>query len=119
MKKKLKIGVLFGGKSAEHEASLQTAQFVIGMLDKNKYEVAPIGITKTGKWLLSDTSNYLLHANNPKLIKLNKSNQEVVLSAEGSNSLINISKCYINYYFLYTQFYLLYLVSGHFCQVNI
>ena len=74
-KKKLKIGVLFGGKSAEHEVSLQSARNVINGLDKSKYEVIPIGISKEGKWLLSNTSNYLLNTNNPKLIKLNKSNK--------------------------------------------
>ncbi|MDP9249622.1 MAG: D-alanine--D-alanine ligase [bacterium] len=77
-KKKLKIGVLFGGKSAEHEVSLQSAKNVINSLDKNKYEVVPIGVTKEGKWLLSSTSNYLLNENNPKLIKLNKSSREIV-----------------------------------------
>ncbi|MEK7113803.1 MAG: D-alanine--D-alanine ligase family protein [Patescibacteria group bacterium] len=49
-KKKLKIGVLFGGKSAEHEVSLQSAQNVIKALDKNKYEVAPLKINKDGKF---------------------------------------------------------------------
>src|SRR3989338_3526046 len=86
-KKKLKIGVLFGGKSAEHEVSLQSARNVIEALDKNKYEVVPIGITKEGKWLLSNISNYLLNSNNPKLIKLNKSNKEVALYAEGHGNL--------------------------------
>ncbi|KKU50390.1 MAG: D-alanine-D-alanine ligase [Parcubacteria group bacterium GW2011_GWA1_47_10] len=77
-KKKLKIGVLFGGKSAEHEVSLQSARNVINSLDRTKYEVVPIGITQEGKWLLSNTSNYLLNENNPKLIKLNKSSREIV-----------------------------------------
>ena len=78
MAKKLKIGVLFGGKSAEHEVSLQSARNVINSLDKNKYEIVPMGITKEGKWLLSNTSNYLLNSNNPKLIKLNTSSREIV-----------------------------------------
>ena len=77
-KKKLKIGVLFGGKSAEHEVSLQSARNVINNLDKNKYEIVPMGITKTGKWLLGTTSNFLLNANNPKLIKLNSASREIV-----------------------------------------
>lgn len=88
---KLKIGVLFGGKSAEHEVSLQSARNVINSLDKNKYEVIPIGITKEGKWLLSDTSNYLLNSNNPKLIKLNNSNKEVALYAQGQGALTSIN----------------------------
>ncbi|MFA6520324.1 MAG: D-alanine--D-alanine ligase [Candidatus Paceibacterota bacterium] len=77
MAKRLKIGVLFGGKSAEHEVSLQSARNVIDALDKNKYEVIPIGITKDGRWLLSNTSNYLLNSTNPKLIKLNTTNKEI------------------------------------------
>src|SRR3989344_6685160 len=86
-KKKLKIEVLFGGKSAEHEVSLQSAKNVIEALDKNKYEVIPIGITKDGKWLLNTTSNYLLNSNNPKLIKINKSNKEIALYAQGRGEL--------------------------------
>ena len=88
--KKLKIGVLFGGKSAEHEVSLQSARNVIEALDKNKYEVVPIGIDKNGKWQLNTTANYLLNSNNPKLIKLNKSNKEVALYAQGQGALASI-----------------------------
>jgi D-alanine-D-alanine ligase len=51
--KKLKIGVLFGGKSAEHEVSLQSARNVIEALDKNKYKVIPIKINKSGKFVFS------------------------------------------------------------------
>lgn len=91
MKKKLRIGVLFGGKSAEHEVSLQSARNVINSLDKNKYEVIPVGITKEGKWLLNDTSNYLLNSNNPKLIELNKSNKEVALYAQGQGALASLN----------------------------
>lgn len=86
-KKKLKIGVLFGGKSAEHEVSLQSARNVINALDKEKYEVIPIGINKEGKWLLNNTSNYLLNSDNPKLIKLNKSSKEVAVFAESAGAL--------------------------------
>ena len=86
-----KIGVLFGGKSAEHEVSLQSARNVIEALDKNKYEVIPIGIDKNGKWQLNTTANYLLNTNNPKLIKLNKSNKEVALYAQGQGALTPIN----------------------------
>ncbi len=51
MIKKIKVGVLFGGKSAEHEVSLVSAQSVMENLDPKKYEVIPIGITHQGKWL--------------------------------------------------------------------
>ena len=51
MKRRIRVGVLFGGKSGEHEVSLLSAQSVIRALDKTKYEVIPIGITKEGRWL--------------------------------------------------------------------
>ncbi|MDP2788437.1 MAG: D-alanine--D-alanine ligase family protein [bacterium] len=50
MSKKLKIGVLFGGKSAEHEVSIESASFVIKGLDRKKYVVTPIKIPKSGKF---------------------------------------------------------------------
>ncbi len=51
MGKKLRVVVLFGGRSGEHEVSLQSAASVISALDKDKYEVIPVGITKEGRWL--------------------------------------------------------------------
>jgi D-alanine-D-alanine ligase len=51
MDKKLRIAVMFGGRSGEHEISLESAQFVLSMLDPSKYEVIEIGITHTGTWL--------------------------------------------------------------------
>lgn len=68
---KLKIGILFGGRSAEHEVSLLSAKNIIAALDKNKYEAILIGIDKNGGWHLHDEANYLLNETNPKLIKLN------------------------------------------------
>jgi len=50
-KKKIKIGVIFGGRSGEHEVSIVSAQSVMKALNKAKYEVIPIGITKEGKWI--------------------------------------------------------------------
>jgi D-alanine-D-alanine ligase len=50
--KKISLGVLFGGRSGEHEVSLQSAVSVLKALDPAKYEVAPIGITQEGRWLL-------------------------------------------------------------------
>ncbi len=52
-KSKIRVGVIFGGRSAEHEVSLVSAASVINALDKDKYEVVPIGITPEGKWLSS------------------------------------------------------------------
>lgn len=52
--KKIRVGVLFGGRSPEHEVSLVSAKNVISALDSEKYEVVQIGITKKGKWIHSD-----------------------------------------------------------------
>lgn len=51
MTSRLRVGVLFGGKSGEHEVALVSAESVIANLDRNRYEVIPIGITKHGKWV--------------------------------------------------------------------
>jgi D-alanine-D-alanine ligase len=47
--KKLRVGILFGGRSGEHEVSLLSAASVLNAIDKDKYQVVPIGITKEGR----------------------------------------------------------------------
>ncbi|MGH9759008.1 MAG: D-alanine--D-alanine ligase family protein [Candidatus Acidiferrales bacterium] len=59
-KKRLRIGVLFGGRSGEHEVSLASAASVIRALDPEKYEVVPIGIAKDGRWLVGSGAVRLL-----------------------------------------------------------
>lgn len=54
MADRLRIGVVFGGRSGEHEVSLMSAESIINALDKEKYEVVPIGIGKDGKWLIGN-----------------------------------------------------------------
>jgi len=61
-KQKLRIGVIFGGRSGEHEVSLASAQAVIDNLNKEHYEIVPIGITTTGTWLLGTEPATLLAA---------------------------------------------------------
>src|SRR6266516_2739405 len=61
-KKKVRVGVIFGGRSGEHEVSLASAQSVMANLDRNKYEVVPIGIMKEGSWLLGTEPQTLLVA---------------------------------------------------------
>src|SRR6267378_1595174 len=58
--KKLRVGVLFGGRSGEHEVSLLSAASVVNAIDKSKYEVVPIGITKDGRWLTAGDAERLL-----------------------------------------------------------
>jgi D-alanine-D-alanine ligase len=57
---KLRVGILFGGRSGEHEVSLLSAASVLNAIDKEKYEVVPIGITKEGRWLTAEHAENLL-----------------------------------------------------------
>src|SRR6202451_1967249 len=58
--KRLRVGILFGGRSGEHEVSLLSAASVLSAIDKDKYEVVPIGITKDGRWLTAGDAENLL-----------------------------------------------------------
>jgi D-alanine-D-alanine ligase len=58
--KKLRVGILFGGRSGEHEVSLLSAASVVSAIDKSKFELVPIGITKEGRWLTAGDAELLL-----------------------------------------------------------
>lgn len=60
MEKKIRVGVIFGGRSVEHEVSLVSATSIMKALDPGRYEVVPIGITKEGRWLSSAETMHLL-----------------------------------------------------------
>lgn len=79
MKRKVRVGVIFGGKSAEHEVSLQSAKNVIEAIDKEKYEVVPIAIGKEGKWHIGVSYDALVASDNSKLAKLNPSDVTLAL----------------------------------------
>ncbi len=57
---KIRVGILFGGRSGEHEVSLLSAASVLNAIDKSKYEVVPVGITKDGRWLTAEHAERLL-----------------------------------------------------------
>ena len=62
MPKKLRVGVIFGGRSGEHEVSIRSARAIIESIDRKKFDVVPIAITKEGKWLPPADSAQLLPA---------------------------------------------------------
>ncbi len=62
---KLRVGVIFGSRSVEHEVSLVSAASVISALDKNKYDIVPIGIAPNGRWLSSSDALRLLKDKTP------------------------------------------------------
>jgi D-alanine-D-alanine ligase len=61
-KRKIRVGILFGGRSGEHEVSLTSAQGIMKAIDKDKYEAVPIGITKEGRWIAGGDPMKELHA---------------------------------------------------------
>ena len=67
LRKKIKVGVIFGGRSGEHEVSIVSAQSVMAALDPEKYEVIPIGITKQGRWIAGPQAVEVLKQGRAKL----------------------------------------------------
>ena len=68
MKKRLRIGILFGGRSGEHEVSLLSASSILKAIDRKKYEVVPIAIDKQGRWLCGGDAQRLLEGPAPALL---------------------------------------------------
>lgn len=89
MPKKLRIGVIFGGRSGEHEVSLRSARSVIEAIDKSKYDVVPIAITKEGNWLGPAAAAKLLPAQTQRLVPSNthgSENQDVAILGDPSRT---------------------------------
>jgi D-alanine-D-alanine ligase len=75
--KRLRVGILFGGRSGEHEVSLASAASVLRALDPEKYEAVPIGIAKDGRWLVGSNAHKML----PDILK---AGERVVLPPDPS-----------------------------------
>jgi len=91
MNKKINVAILFGGKSAEHEVSLQSAKNVFDAIDKEKYNPILIGIDKSGKWLSNDSSQLLLDTDSPRLVKLNHSSDTIVLAPQSCGKISSLT----------------------------
>jgi D-alanine-D-alanine ligase len=79
--RRLRIGVLFGGRSGEHEVSLASAASVIRGLDPDKYEAVPIGISKEGHWFIGSAAQKLL----PDVLK---NGQRIVMAADPTDAAL-------------------------------
>lgn len=75
MQKKIRIGLIFGGRSGEHEVSIASALSVFNALDKSRYDVTLIAIDKEGRWLLPDPKPLLAQAANPMTVKIVKTGE--------------------------------------------
>ena len=85
-KSKIRVGVVFGGRSAEHEVSLVSAASIINALDKEKYDIIPIGITPEGKWLSSPDTIGLLKAGK----YLSHRNEKILLPDPSKKGLVSL-----------------------------
>ncbi|MEM7799978.1 MAG: D-alanine--D-alanine ligase family protein [Chloroflexota bacterium] len=81
---KINVGVIFGGRSGEHEVSLRSARSVIEALDKTKYKVHPIGITKSGHWLAGESLK-ALSAPDESVVEQSDRNAAIILPPTPSN----------------------------------
>jgi D-alanine-D-alanine ligase len=91
--KKIRVGLVFGGRSGEHEVSIASAMSVYNALDKSRYEVILIGIDKTGRWLLPDPKILLAQAHDPMSIDLGKMSGSYGLApAGGETQMIPMEK---------------------------
>lgn len=79
--RKLRVAVLFGGRSAEHEISILSARFIVESLDRDQFEPVLIGIDKDGRWLLQEEALLLSGARDPRLAKLNQTTPNVAIAA--------------------------------------
>ena len=68
MAKKLRVGILFGGRSGEHEVSLLSAASILKAIDRKKFDVVPIGINKAGRWLTEGNAQALLTGSSPEVL---------------------------------------------------
>ena len=80
-KKKLRIGVLFGGRSGEHEVSLRSAASILKAIDRKKYEVVPIGIDKQGQWLRAGDAQQLLTGEVKRALPVAENDPEFAIAA--------------------------------------
>ncbi len=85
--RRIRVGVIFGGRSVEHEVSLVSAASVINALDKSKYEIVPIGIAHTGQWLSSGEAMKLLKENS----SIDHEAEQLILPDPRKQSLVTMN----------------------------
>ena len=84
MSKKIRVAIIFGGRSSEHEISCISAGSVLRALDRSRYDVVPIGITKAGKWVLEADNADRLMIQNGVFPEVDSANPAVLFTADPS-----------------------------------
>src|SRR6266550_5446506 len=82
MERRMRVGVVYGGRSGEHEVSLRSAASIVAALDPVRYEVVPVAITKDGRWLTGPESLKVLEAAQRDLAPIPEHGSEVTLPAD-------------------------------------
>ena len=88
MMKKLRVAILFGGKSAEHEISLISARNIVDAMDKNMYEVVAIGIDKQGRWHLDENARLLLGKSATKVEYRDAQNAAAIMPGDSATPMV-------------------------------
>ena len=92
---KIRVGVVFGGRSGEHEVSLQSAQSLMDAMDAERYEIVPIGITKDGRWIASGDPMRALTSGDPDAsqpVALLRSSGSIKMTGSTLSSAQNVQK---------------------------
>ncbi|MBI3070825.1 MAG: D-alanine--D-alanine ligase [Deltaproteobacteria bacterium] len=89
---KIRVAILYGGRSAEHEVSLLSARNVVAALDRSRFEPILVGIDKQGAWRLQDKRALLEAPRDPRLVRLNTAGPTVSLTSEDFNAKAQRSK---------------------------
>ncbi|MBP6104515.1 MAG: D-alanine--D-alanine ligase [Gammaproteobacteria bacterium] len=99
MSNKMRVGIVLGGRSAEHAISLLSAKSVIEAINKDKYEVVLLGISKAGEWFFyDDLAHCLLDAHSAKRVRMQESHHPVALVAQpGASPLVRLEPHAINH----------------------
>src|ERR1700678_790036 len=87
MSQKIRVGILFGGQSAEHEISILSARNVLEALDRSRFEPLLIGIDKSGRWLLQDAQKLLRSARDPRQVRIDEGTPARLPSAFGETAV--------------------------------
>jgi len=88
--KKINLGIFFGGKSSEHEISLISAKNIIDAIDKNKYNIFPIGINKNNEFFFYYGDDYILDSHDAKKVHLNKNGKPITFSFQKNREFVGV-----------------------------
>ena len=89
--RKVRVALLFGGRSGEHAISAATAAGVLGAIDREKYDVLPIGITRDGQWVVASDDPSVWELRSGRLAEVTAaSGSEVVLSSSSAGPQLQV-----------------------------